>query len=448
MAASKGPRPRLRERRLAEPRHGGAGGGPFAFDAVDRVFRAESGRVVAGLIGAVGDIDVAEESVQDAFVVALERWPREGLPANPGGWIALTARRRAIDRLRRQKVGTDKLRLLAEEAPAGGADADQPAGSDAFPDDRLRLIFTCCHPALARPAQVALTLRLLGGLRTPEIARAFLLPEQTLAQRLVRAKRKIRAAGVPYEVPGADELPARLASVLHVLYLVFNEGYAASSGAVLVRRELCAEAIRLTRVLVELMPREAEALGLLALLLLQDSRRDARQAESGELVLLAEQDRSRWDGARIEEGLAVLDRAAALVAEGSGSVGAYQLQAAIAAVHALAGSAAQTDWPRIVRLYDRLAEVAPSAVVELNRAVAVSMAQGPAAGLAIVDRLAGGDLDSYHLLHASRAELLRRLGRDAEAAAAFTRARDLATNEAERRYLHRRRAEVAGSTRA
>ena len=422
---------------LAEPSVGGIGRpGPPAFDAVDRIFREESGRVVAGLIRAVGDIDLAEESVQDAFVSALEHWARHGLPPNPGAWIATTARNKAIDRLRRQKRFTQKVDALAQLMAT--ETADLPSAGPDVEDDRLRLIFTCCHPALSRDAQVALTLRLLGGLRTPEIARAFLIPEPTLAQRLVRAKRKIRQAGIPYRVPPAEELPERVDSVLHVLYLVFNEGYSATSGATLVRREMTTEAIRLARLVAELMPSQPEVLGLLALLLLQDSRRDSRQAESGELVVLSEQDRSRWDRERIYEGLAVLERASLL-----GPPGPYQLQAAIAAEHARAAEAGETDWPRIVRLYDVLLAIVPSPVVALNRAVAVSMAEGPERGLDIVDSLvARGDLAGYHLLHSTRAELLRRLGRAADAAAAFQHAADLATNDVERSYLERRLREL------
>jgi len=442
------PRSRRASRRRASPladpgaRPTGVGRtGPVAFDAVDRIFREESGRVIAGLIRAVGDFDLAEESVQDAFVSALEHWPREGVPPNPGAWIATTARRKAIDRLRRAKNLERKVDALAQ---LSATDSDDSAGGThmaagyAIEDDRLRLIFTCCHPALALDAQVALTLRMLGGLRTPEIARAFLLPEATLAQRLVRAKKKIRDAGIPYVVPPSEQLPERLDAVLHVVYLVFNEGYSATSGATIVRRELASEAIRLARVLVLLMPQEAEALGLLALLLLQDSRRDARQSASGELVLLADQDRSRWDAARIDEGLATLDRAAHL-----GAPGRYQLQAAIAAVHAEADAADATDWARIVLLYDRLMAVAGSPVVALNRAVAVSMASGPAQALAIVDGLAtSGDLDGYYLLHSTRGELLRRLGRRAEAAGEYGTAAALASNAAERQFLELRRAQL------
>ena len=416
---------------LAEP-------GPAAYDAVDRIFREEQGRVVAGLIRAVGDIDLAEESVQDAFIAALEHWPRDGLPANPGAWIATTARNRAIDRLRRRKSLTAKVAELGRLAGAEPVEPGPEMLTDrpSVEDDRLRLIFTCCHPALAFDAQVALTLRLLGGLRTPEIARAFLLPEATLAQRLVRAKKKVRDAAIPYVVPATEDLPARLGSVLHVLYLVFNEGYLASAGSTVVRRELSSEAIRLARLVAQLVPDQSEALGLLALMLLQDSRRDARVDAAGDLVLLADQDRSRWDRARITEGLAVLSRAR--------SRGPYVLQAGIAAEHARAVVAADTDWPRIVSLYDALWVAQPSPVIALNRAVAVSMASGPAAGLALVDGLAAsGELADYHLLHSTRGELLRRLGRIADSRAAYARALELATNEVDRRFLERRLQDLA-----
>jgi RNA polymerase sigma-70 factor, ECF subfamily len=375
--------------------------------------------------------------VQEAFVVALDRWPRDGVPANPGAWIVTVARNRALDRLRRERRGGEKLAELARLLPAEDAPADAADAMDTIPDERLSLVFMCCHPALALEARVALTLRLLGGLTTGEIARAFLVPEATMAQRLVRAKRKIRAAGIPFRVPPAHVLPERLDSALAVLYLVFNEGYSTTAADTLVRRELTAEAIRLTRVLVTLMPDEAEAIGLLALMLLQDSRRHARVDANGELVLLEQQDRSLWDESEIEEGLALAERAR------RAGGGRYGLQAAIAAEHARARAPRETDWRRIAALYGELARLDPSPVVELNRAVAVALAESPEAGLALVDRIDG--LDSYHLFHSARADLLQRVGRRAEAAEAYGRARELATNPVERRFLERRLAEVQDS---
>jgi RNA polymerase sigma-70 factor (ECF subfamily) len=425
-------------------------------DAVAGAFRQEWGRVVATLIGQTGDWDLAEECAQDAFTQALRSWRRDGVPRRPGAWLTTVARNRATDRLRRGTVLAAKLRESALLAPPGGPGAPEgpggpgggwpggPGGGDddesGIPDDRLRLIFTCCHPALALEARVALTLRTLAGLSTAEIARAFLVPEPTMAKRLVRAKNKIRNAGIPYRVPPAHLLPERVSGVLAVLYLLFNEGYAAGSGDGLVRPDLSAEAIRLARVLVRQLPGDAEAQGLLALMLLHDARRDARTAADGELITLAEQDRSRWDRDRIASGEDILAGAMRLRQPGP-----YQVQAAIAACHASARDAASTDWVQIAALYGALARLAPSPGVELNRAVAVAEADGPAAGLALADRLAAdGTLAGYYLLPATRADLLRRLGRRDEAAAAYRAALDLAPTSPERRFLARRLAGVTG----
>jgi len=385
--------------------------------AIGRVFREEYGRSVAALIRVFGDIDAAEDAVQEAFAIALGKWPSEGLPPNPGGWITTTARNRAIDRLRRESRGRELLGDAAMLSPGAPEDVGP------VHDDRLRLIFTCCHPALSTEAQVALTLRLLGGLSTEEVARAFLVSEPAMAQRIVRAKRKIKAARIPYRVPEDRELPDRLRAVLAVVYLLYNAGLSGSS-------ELCPEAIRLARILATLMPDEPEVAGLLALLLLTESRRASRTRPDGTLVLLAEQDRRRWDRGLIDEGQAIVRRCLR-----RNQPGAYQIQAAINAVHADAATVERTDWTQIVALYDQLLAIAPTPVVALNRAVAVGELHGPAAALALVDAL---ELDGYHAFHATRAVLLRRLGRDGDAAAAYERAAAMAPTDAERDFLSRR----------
>jgi RNA polymerase sigma-70 factor, ECF subfamily len=405
-------------------------------ESVDAVYRTESRRVLATLIRLLGDFDVAEEALHDAFNAALEQWPRDGVPANPRAWLVSTGRFKAIDAIRRRARFEPLPNNIETRLAADGAD---PAAWDneSVEDDRLRLIFTCCHPALAPDTQVAMTLREVCGLTTEEVARAFLASPPTVAQRIVRAKAKIRNARIPYEIPSANDLPDRLDAVLRVVYLVFNEGYSASSGASLTRHDLSSEAIRLGRLLLELLP-EPEAVGLLALMLLQESRRAARTSPSGDLVLLEDQDRSLWNREYIKEGLALVQRALS-----SRRFGPYTLQAAIAAVHAEAASAAATDWTQIVGLYDVLIRAEPSPVVELNRAVALAMRDGPAAGLSLIDAiLARGDLENYHLAHAARADLCRRLGRTAEARASYERALSLTQQEPERRFLERRLAEL------
>jgi RNA polymerase sigma-70 factor, ECF subfamily len=411
---------------------------PEANAAVESVYRSDWGRIVATLIRLFGDFDMAEEAAQEAFAAAVDQWQGSGVPEFPRAWIIQTARHKAIDRLRRRTRFEERLEAYAA-SPLTRTIEEPEYFTDEIPDDRLRLIFTCCHPALAHEAQIALTLRTLGGLETDEIARAFLVPAATMAQRLVRAKRKIRDAGIPYTVPETNDMPSRLEAVLTVIYLVFNEGYVGTRGEPLVRNDLCSEAIRLGRLIRMLMgPRPpSEATGLLALMLLHDSRRDARLDEAGDLVVLEEQDRRRWDRRQIAEALPLVDEAF------RGGPGPFALQAAIAAEHCQAGQAEATDWPQIVRLYDLLERQQPSPIVSLNRAVAVAMADGPRRGLALIDALAAaGDLDGYHLLHAARADLLRRVGSRKEAAKSYTRALELVTNHSERRFLERRLREV------
>ncbi len=411
-------------------------------DTISEVFRVEYARVVASVLRIVRDIDTAEDVVQEAFAQALGHWPANGIPDRPGAWLLTTARRRALDRLRRTRRMDARADALAYEAGLGARDErPEVADPESIPDDRLRLIFTCCHPELPSDSRVALTLRLVGGLSTVEIARAFLLPEPTIAQRLVRAKRTIRDRELPYEVPEGAELAARLPAVLAVVYLIFNEGYSAHTGDSLVRDELCAEAIRLGGMLVELMPDEPEVLGLLSLMELQASRASARVDGDGNLVLLADQDRARWDRHRIARGLTWLERAGFVE-----RAGPYQLQAAIAACHARAASWGATDWPRIVSLYAALAAVVPSPVVELNRAAAIGMAEGPAAGLAALDRMDATALRTYHLFPAARADFLRRLGRSAEAAAEYRAALKLVDNARERAFLTARLGECEAAT--
>jgi RNA polymerase sigma-70 factor (ECF subfamily) len=411
---------------------------PNANTAIEAVYRSDWGRIVAALIRLVGDFDIAEEAAQEAFAAAVNTWPASGVPDSPRAWIIQTARHKAIDRIRRQTRFAEKLQSYAESGSTQATEAPDYDSSE-IPDDRLRLIFTCCHPALAPDAQVALTLRTLGGLETDEIARAFLVPETTMAQRLVRAKRKIRDAGIPYVVPDIHDMPERLDAVLTVIYLVFNEGYAATRGEAFVRTDLCAEAIRLGRLVRTLTAPQppTEATGLVALMLLHDSRRAARIDEAGDLVLLEDQDRRLWDHEQIAEALPLVEDAFA------GAPGPFALQAAIAAEHCRAARAQDTDWPQIVRLYDLLERIQPSPIVSLNRAVAVAMVDGPQPALALLDTLAAtGDLDGYHLLHAARADLARRMGSYAEAGRSYARALELAATDSERRFLQRRLREV------
>jgi RNA polymerase sigma-70 factor (ECF subfamily) len=408
--------------------------------SVEGIYRSESRRVLATLIRLLGDFDLAEEALQDAFASALEQWPRDGIPANPRAWLISTGRFKAIDVVRRRSLFDASLSHLAQRAAEGAKQAGSDGiGEDAIEDDQLRLIFTCCHPALPGEARVALTLREVCGLTTEEIARAFLATAPTIAQRIVRAKAKIKAAGIPYRVPSRGDMPERIDAVLAVIYLVFNEGYYASSGQTLTRADLSGEAIRLGELLAELLP-EPEVIGLLALMLLQESRRAARTSATGEIILLEDQDRSQWDARKVQQGLILIRRSLA-----SGRFGAYTLQAAIAAVHAQAPTARQTDWAQITALYDALLRLEPSPIVELNRAVAIAMRDGPEAGLALVDGIiAGGELSGYHLTFAARADLCRRLGRPDEARVAYRKAMDLARQEPEKRFLARRLAELGG----
>jgi len=410
-------------------------------NTIEAIFRRESGRIIATLIRIAGSFDVAEEAMQEAFTAALTTWPEKGLPQNPAAWITAVAHRRLIDHSRRERTRREKQEPLIYETPTAHqpeAEVQLDADEMEYPDDRLRLIFTCCHPAINPDAQIALTLRTLGGLTTPEIARAFLLPEPTLAQRLVRAKRKIAEARIPYEVPPREKIPERLQAVQSVIYLIFNEGYAATTGDGLIRRELCAEAIRLARTLCQLLPGEPENLGLLALMLLHDSRRDARTDEQGRLIVLDEQDRSLWDKERIREGQKLVSRAL-----GMRRPGPYQLQAAIAAVHSHAETAVETDWGEIAALYRELLRISSSPVVALNYAVAVAMSEGLEAGLELVEQAGeSGELRDYHLFHAARADLLRRLGRKTDAASAYEQALRLATNGVEKEFLRRRLEEL------